>query len=257
VSAVSSPQAERSPGASVASVARQVPSRRPQPVVNLARRPFANTRYIRRLGIALWIVGVLLFAVDGVLYWHSLFGIESKKEQRVALDRAIAEERERLAAADRQIATIDLGRQNVEATYLNARIAQRTFPWSSLFDELARVLPRRVRLHSLTPMAAGRRGRGQPQQAQSSEPSRQRVLIQLTGVAESDEALLELIDNLFDSPAFEDPALPKEVRQPQGIQFAMNAYFLPGRSVAAPAALAAAELVEDPAGDVAAAEEAP
>jgi Tfp pilus assembly protein PilN len=252
VSAVSGHRAERQVGANVA---RQVPSRRPQPV-NLARRPFANTRYIRRLGIALWIVGALLFAADGVLYWRSLFGIESKKEQRVALDRAIAEERERLAAADREIATIDLGRQNVESTYLNVRIAQRTFPWSALFDELAAVLPLRVRLFSLAPMSPGRRGRGPAQRArQGGEATPQRVYIQLTGVAESDEALLELLQNLFDSPAFEDPALPNELRQPQGIQFAMNAFFLPGRSGALPE-LPAAELVEDPAG-AAAAEEVP
>jgi hypothetical protein len=73
--------------------------------------------------------------------------------------------------------------------------------------------------------------------------------MQMTGVAESDEALLELLDNLFRSPAFEDPVLPGERYEAGTLRFAVNVTYLPGRAAAsAPAGPAGAptpELVEE------------
>ena len=230
-----------------ASAGRMGPFRRPQPV-NLARRPFANTRHIRRLGIALWVAGALLLALDGWLYWRSLFGIESKKEERAGVDTAITAERERLAKAEEALATIDLERQNFEATFLNARIAERTFPWSALFDQLADVLPKRVRLLSLTPKPPEeQRITLRPRPASTrEEPGDGRVYLLLSGVAESDDALLELLDNLFAHAAFDSPQLTSEARKPDGISFAVNVFYLPGQAAApAPAPTPTPEIVEE------------
>ncbi|HET9767381.1 MAG TPA: hypothetical protein VFS60_11075, partial [Thermoanaerobaculia bacterium] len=125
--------------------------------VNLASRPFANTRPLRRVAVLLWIVGAVLAAVAGTLYWQSFFGIEGGREKIAAVDRSLAAERRRLAAAETALAGMDLRRQNVEATYLEARLRERTFPWSGLFEHLAQVLPRKVRLVSLSPQAGDTR----------------------------------------------------------------------------------------------------
>lgn len=234
---------------SAARVIPPAPERRPA-TVNLARRPFANIRHIRRLGIFLWVLGAALLAADGVLYWRSLFGIEGKKDERAVLERRIAEERERLDAAERRLAGLELGGQNVEASYLNERIAERTFPWSSLFDELAGVLPRQVRLYSVSPVAASRgerssrARRSRATAAAAGEDDRNRVYLNLTGIAESDEALLELLQNLFASPAFGSPSLPNERRTPIGIEFVVNVWYRAGTAAAAPAATPAPEVVE-------------
>ena len=60
--------------------------------------------------------------------------------------------------------------------------------------------------------------------------------LHLTGIAESDEALLELLDNLFAHPAFDSPQLPNEVRRPEGVSFSLNVLYLPGIAAAAAAA---------------------
>lgn len=204
--------------------------------VNLARRPFANTRPLRRLGIALWIVGAALAAVVGLLYWRSLFGIEGGQEKIAALDRSIADERRRLTAAETALAGMDLRRQNVEASYLEARLRERTFPWSALFEHLARVLPRHVRLVSLAPQAADprpqrRSTRAVDRTARTRRPgslaTTDRVYLQMAGVAADDEALTDLLDRLFASEWFMSPSLPVERREDGQIGFSLGVTYLP------------------------------
>lgn len=205
--------------------------------VNLARRPFANIRPLRRLGVVLWIAGAALAVVVGLLYWRSLFGIEGGQEKIAALERSIADERRRLAAAESALAGMDLRRQNVEATYLGARVRERVFPWSALFEHLAQVLPRRVRIVSLAPQAADPRPlRRSVRTADLASRSRRpgslaagdRVYLQMTGVAADDEALTDLLDRLFASQWFTGPSLPAERRGEHGqIEFTLGVTYLP------------------------------
>jgi Tfp pilus assembly protein PilN len=194
-------------------------------LVNLARRPFANTRPIRRAAILLWVLAVGLAALVGWLYWRSLFGIEGQKEERARVERQIGEERRRLAAAESALATMDLARQNTETAYLNARFGERNFPWSELFVHLSEVLPRKVRLFSLAPQTGEARGRTTASRRPhtSSGP----VFLSLTGAAATDEDLTQLLDGMFKSPWFSQPTLPREQRQNGVIQFALTVAYRP------------------------------
>lgn len=207
--------------------------------VNLARRPFANTRPLRRVAMALWVIGAVLAVAAAILYWRSLFGIEGRRAEIAAVERSIADEQRRLDASEAALARLDLRRQNVEAAFLAARIRERTFPWSALFVHLAEVLPRQVRLVSLSPQAAER---GDSQRSRSRHPgsaaSAGRVQLSMTGAAASDEALTELLDRLFASQRFSHPTLPTERREPGYISFALAVSYLPpgpaSRRAAAP-----------------------
>ena len=229
---------------------------RPRPV-NLASRPFANTRPLRRVAVALWLLGLVLAAVAGTLYWRSFFGIEGGREKIAAVDRSLAAEQRRLAAAEAALAGLDLRRQNVEATYLDARLRERTFPWSVLFEHLAQVLPRKVRLLSLAPrVGSSREDRGARRSAEALLRSGRplspayggRVYLQMAGVAADDEALTSFLDRLFASEWFTNPSLPGERRQDGQIRFALSVTYLPaGRAGAAAAAAAARERPPSPA----------
>jgi len=205
-----------------------------QGFVNLAARPFANTRPLRRVAVALWALGVALLGVAGWLYWRSLFGIEGKKEERVGVEHQLETERRRLATAESALAGMDLARQNVEATYLNARIGERSFPWSQLFEHLAAVLPKKVRLYSLTPHARDARASSAVTLRRTATLPRKsgalpdRVVLEMTGSAATDEDLTQLLDQMFRSPWFSDPSLPREQRQDGGIGFALSVAYRPG-----------------------------
>jgi Tfp pilus assembly protein PilN len=175
-----------------------------------------------------------------------LFGIEGTRAKIVAVDRALAEERRRLAAAEAGLASLDLRRQNVEAAYLEARVRERTFPWSALFEHLAEVLPRRVRLVSLSPQVGDAlAGPATRSRRPASVASSGKVLLQMTGVAGGDEALTDLLNNLFRSRWFATPSLPTERIQDGGIGFVLSVSYLPA-GASAPAAAAAAAPAAEP-----------
>ena len=208
-------------------------------VVNLSRRPFVNRRPIVRLGIVLWILGGLLVLANMVLfqaYWSGSRGVRAELE---AVEAKAAAELKALSVLDRQVDRVDLAEQNSQAAYLNSLIAYRTFPWSSLFDDLERVLPRDVRLEAVSPAvhlaateravqaqkaalqerADTRRGRSSRRSrsetsaaAQSAEQelAADEVQLQLQGTAKNENALIELVDTLYRDEAFRQPVLSGE-----------------------------------------------
>lgn len=201
------------------------------PTLNLARRPFANTRPVFRMTVAFWVVGGLLALGNLVLYGRSLAGLDDLEGRIAAADTAMKEERSRVAAAEQALRGLDLRDQNELALFLNGRIEGRTFPWSRLFDHLAEVLPRDVRLHDLSPRraeAASTEGRSRSSRVVETTPEPERVGLTMTGQAQDDASLLELLDNLFASDRFVDPSLSSETRSPDNtIRFQLTVTYLP------------------------------
>jgi hypothetical protein len=179
------------------------------------------------------------------LYWRSFFGIEGKREELAEVQQAISRERTALAAAEQALQGMRLAEQNEEVIFLNSRIAARAFPWSALFEDLGEVLPRGVRLFSLSPQEGQRRrtsgSRRPPTPLTAMEPASgpRRVLLQMTGAAEDDEALLALLDRLFASSRFSAPSLPRETREGGMLRFVLEVYYLPTQ---APRALTSSDV---------------
>ena len=174
--------------------------------VNLATRPFRNERPVTRLAILLWAAGALFLGINVWLYWTYYAGSGEIAERMTEITAETAAENQRIQESERRVAGMELDQQNEVADYLNLKIAERTFGWSRLFDHLAEVLPNDVRLLSLSPSAASdeRNRRG----ADGDEP--ETVRLGIRGEAKTDEALLTLIDGLFDHPAFARPNLSRE-----------------------------------------------
>lgn len=193
--------------------------------LDLARRPFVNRRPVVRLSLLLWLAGGLLLVGNVWLYWDFLAGRGNVHAERRRVDEAIAIEERRIAALSGELASFDLAAQNQQVAYLNQRIEQRRFSWSRLFDDLAGLLPRDVRIQSLTPgtgEAGGRSRRGQDLLAAG------KVLLRIQAEARSDEAILELVDALFANPDFERPNLLQQTRDEGGlIRFDVEAIYHP------------------------------
>ncbi len=191
--------------------------------VNLARSPFANTRPIVRVAIVLWTVAVLLGVYNGVTYWHSFSGSEATKVKLETNKITIQEAHESIKAAEITLASLQLREQNETVHFLNARIAERTFPWSLLFDSISEILPNGVRLVSLKPTPTSRTGSRQSKKVRVADS----VHLGIHAVAKKDADLLDFIDELFSSEAFEKPRLSKEKRTDSGeIDFHLTTDFL-------------------------------
>jgi Tfp pilus assembly protein PilN len=201
-------------------------------MVNLSARPFVNRRPVLRLSLLLWAAGLVLLAGNLWLYWDFLAGRGDLDARRREVGEQITVEEHRISALTSELASYDLGEQNEQVRYLNQRIEQRRFSWSRLFEELSDLLPRDVRLLSLTPSAgdeqSGRRTSGSARRGASAVSDGQ-IPLQIDAQARSDEAILELVDALFADSDFERPNLLQQTRDPGSglIRFSLNADYRP------------------------------
>lgn len=178
--------------------------------LNLARRPFANLRPLRRLAIGLWALGGVAAAAALWLFAVYMSGSAEKRAELARLEEAGAAESRQIAGLEGELSRFDLTAQNREVAFINDRISERTFAWSALFDDLAEVLPWNVRIESLSPLSiAPARGT----RAAAPIPAEKSFVLQFAGTAKDGEALLTFVDRLFAHPAFAEPNLEQERRQ--------------------------------------------
>ena len=189
--------------------------------INLAERPFRNTRPVSRVTILLWVVGIALLGLNASRYWDYYSGTSDESLERLETVRlGITQETQKSRDLEARLAQLDLETQNLEVAFLNQMIAERAFSWSQLFDDLGQVQPRDVRLQRLTPRVTIHSGAG--------DAASDRVAIDIDGTARTDDAVLEFLDALFEHPSFHSPNLTRDVRRPQGVLFAMQVTYLPG-----------------------------
>lgn len=224
-----------------------VSPRRPEaryPGLNLARRPFVNSRPVTRIALLLWAAGLLLLLVNVSQYWSYFAGSEEMRSELAGVREQAETERATVARLDEEVKSLDLASQNEQVLFLNGKIAERTFSWSLLFDRLAAVMPNDVRLERLVPRGTEERGAG-GRTVRSSRPARggqssgtagDQVILTLRGQSRNDEALYRFVDNLFGHPAFDEPDLTREDRADDGlINFDLQVVYLPGATDAAAA----------------------
>jgi len=185
--------------------------------LNLAQRPFVNTRPVERVAAILWVLGVALLAWNLKLFMGYLGSSQVTRGQLATLERDIAGEQRTNAELQGQVAKLGLDQENREVTFLNRKIEERTFSWSLLFDRMAEVLPDEVRLLRLKPSNVVQREIGLGPRASANELNPPPVVLTLHCEAKDDEALLRFVDNLFAHPAFSEPNLENEEREDSGL----------------------------------------
>lgn len=200
--------------------------------LNLARRPFTNTRPVTRVSVLLWVLGLLLLFGNVSLFWSYLSGSTEKREELERMEQDVRRQQQTLTQLEERLASLDLEEQNLQVRFLNRKIAERTFSWSLLFDRLAAVLPDDVRLIRLSPQRE-RKGTGVDE---DEEPKDGRVPLAIQGESRSDEGLLNFVDRLFAHPSFENPDFPREAREEEGdlVRFDVRVIYFPGLSGESP-----------------------
>jgi hypothetical protein len=185
--------------------------------LNLAQRPFVNTRPVERVAAILWVLGVALLVWNLKLFMGYLGSSQSTRGKLATLERDIAGEQRTNAGLQGQVGNLGLDQENREVTFLNRKIEERTFSWSLLFDRIAEVLPDEVRLLRLAPSNVVQREIGLGARPSARELNPPPVVLTLHCEAKDDEALLRFVDNLFAHPAFSEPNLENEQREDSGL----------------------------------------
>ncbi len=188
--------------------------------LNLAKRPFLNPRPVLRLTILLWVLGLAVAAFNVRLYFSHYSGSSEVRDRQAELQALLDRVQLRVRELETELAGYDLTHQNQQSVFLNAKIAERSFSWSALFDRLGEVMPADVRLTSLSPSFGSDRGRGR------SDTRENEVLLGIRGTARSSEVVLEFVDALFGHPSFRAPNLISEsLQQSSLIDFSLSVIY--------------------------------
>ncbi|HEV8581535.1 MAG TPA: PilN domain-containing protein [Thermoanaerobaculia bacterium] len=199
--------------------------------LNLARRPFLNSRPVVRVSILLWVLGLVLLLANLYLFRNYLSSSADKREQIARGEEEIQRQQRLAQQLQSRLDKIDLVRQNQQVDFLNQKIEERTFSWSLLLDRLVEVLPDDIRLNRLTPETGEReereeRGLRRQQRRRSVEGQ---IPLIISAETRSDTALNQFVDNLFAHPAFADPNLLREERQESNlVKFELTVQYIPG-----------------------------
>lgn len=191
--------------------------------LNLARRPFLNSRPVVRTAMLLWLLGALLLLGNVMLFWDYLSNSKEKRTELASLQSETEAERARRDQLRERVEARNLEEYNREVQYLNRKIQERTFSWSLLFDNLARVLPNDVRITRLKPsgvvdVQADRR---------LAVAVDEGVTLQIQAEAKSEEAFLRFVDNLY-TPPFDYPDFTRDTEQEGGLlEFDLTVRYLP------------------------------
>lgn len=206
--------------------------------LNLARRPFVNSRPVVRAALALWLFGLLLLLGNVYLFWNYMTGSADKRAEIDRREAAVDKEQQVVQDLEARFRNMDLEKQNAQIDFLNRKIADRTFSWSLLFDRLAAVMPNDVRIRRLIPITSAQqeeRLRSLGQSARRNVVEGQ-VLLSITAQSKSDEALSRFVDNLFEAP-FRNPNVSREVRDEEAnlVEFDLTVTYLPQGATGRPA----------------------
>lgn len=185
--------------------------------LNLARRPFSNRSPRRRLRIILWTTAGVLLVLNSFLFAQYWISSSSSREELRKVRESSDEQVEEMRSLQRRLGGIDLEAQNQQVRFLNRKIAERTFPWSDLFDDLATVLPRDVRLVTVAPGIEdeAKRRRGGQELATSIDW----IPLDVSARAKSSDRVLDFIDAMFQHPSFDGPTLSQETLRDGEIEF--------------------------------------
>ncbi len=206
--------------------------------LNLARKPFLNPRPVLRVTILLWALGAVVAVFNARLYVSHYVGSSEVRERQQQLEASLDRERREVRERETELERYDLARQNEQSAFLNAKIAERSFSWSTLFDRLGEVMPADVRLTSLSPSFGSESRRGR-EQTRDNE-----VLLGVRGMAQNSAVMLEFIDSLFSHPSFRAPNLTSESLQDRGlIDFSLSVIYEARQPPAAAATETTAEAV--------------
>jgi hypothetical protein len=202
--------------------------------LNLAGRPFGNSRPVVRISLILWLLGLALLLGNVSLFWSYLSNSADKRAQIARGEEEITRQQRNADQLQSRLDDYDLVQLNDQTDFLNTQIDARTFSWSLLLDRLAEVLPNDVRINRLVPQTAAKAERQtqRDRNLRRSPAHEGEVPLAISGEARSDDALFQFVDRLLAHPAaFSYPNPLRESRGDEGnnvVKFDLTVTYLPG-----------------------------
>jgi type IV pilus assembly protein PilN len=179
--------------------------------LNLASRPYRDYRPVYAVVVGMSLLAAFLMLNNVETYFRYIRETQSTRAKIETVEAQARSERERADIAQRRIKNLDLALLDRQTRFINAKLAERAFSWSTLLDELESVVADDVRLVSVAP-TFGENGE---------------INLDMSFQAKTGDGMLSTIRRMQNDPQFRDPFPRVESQMEGGYQFQLTAKYLP------------------------------
>ena len=178
--------------------------------LNLASRPYRDYRPVYAVVVVMSLLTAFLMLNNVETYYRYTHETRATRTKTASVEAQAGQEQLAAQAVEQRLKTLDLGRLNAQTKFVNAKLAQRAFSWSTLLDELESVVANDVRLIAVAP------------QFDDDE-----VNLRLTFAAKTAEGMIQTINRMNDDPQFRAPFPSNESVTNGQYSFALSVRYLP------------------------------
>jgi Tfp pilus assembly protein PilN len=119
--------------------------------LNLASRPYRDYRPVYAAVVVISLLTAFLMLNNIETYYRYTHETSNTRAKIAELETQIRQEKQRKEIADGQLRSIDLATLDAKTRFINTKLAERAFSWSTLLDEMESVIADDVRLLSIRP----------------------------------------------------------------------------------------------------------
>jgi len=179
--------------------------------LNLASQPYRDYRPVYAVVVVMSLLIAVLMLNNVDTYYRYKTETKTTRATIARLEAQAEQEKARATAADNQLRSFNLTALGNETHFINARLAERAFSWSELLDRLEDVVPRDVRIITVTP----------------SFQANQYVHLEMSCDAKTTDGMLATITNLQKNRQFANPFPHNESQTEKGFSFTVGVDFKP------------------------------
>lgn len=180
--------------------------------LNLASRPYRDYRPVYAVVVAMSLIAAFLMLNNVETYYRYTRETQSTRAKIATIEAQTQQERQREQSVQQRIKGLDLGRLSAQTKFVNAKLAERAFSWSTLLDELESVLADDVRLLSVAPRFDGDGT----------------ISLSLEFLSKSADGMIKTINRMHADPQFRNPFPSSQSKLAEGgYSFSLTVQYLP------------------------------
>ena len=180
--------------------------------LNLAARPYRDYRPVYAVVVLVSLLTAFLMLNNIETYYRYIHETRSTRAKIATIEAQTRQERSREAQVQERLRGVDLKRLDAQAKFVNARLQQRAFSWSTLLDELESVLVDDVRLLAVNPVFRDDGG----------------IDLTLRFEAKSGDGMITTMNRMNNDPQFRNPFPSSETVRETGIYaFDLRVEYIP------------------------------
>ncbi len=180
--------------------------------LNLAARPYRDYRPVYAVVVVLSLLTAFLMLNNVETYYRYIRETKSTRAKVAEVETQARIEKQKEESAKQRVEHLDLARLDQQTRFINAKLAERAFSWSRLFDELESILADDVRLVSVSP------------NFNEEGP----IELQMDFEAKSGDGMITTINRMNTDPQFSDAFPRNETARDDGTYvFSLSARYRP------------------------------